>query len=56
MIQQVLIVILFLAALFHVARLVYKSFHAKTGCSTGCGKCSAIDFSKLEKQLREKGL
>jgi hypothetical protein len=56
MIQQGVIVVLFGGALFFVGRLVYRAFHAKTGCSTGCAKCSGVDFNKIEQQLKEKGI
>ncbi len=39
--QTIIIIILFLAALFYVGRLVYKSLFKNDGCSAGCGKCSA---------------
>jgi hypothetical protein len=56
MIQDIFILVLFTAAVTYLGRLVYKSFQQKSGCATGCGKCSAVDFSKLEKELREKGI
>jgi hypothetical protein len=56
MIQQVLIILLFTAAVAYLGRLIYKSFQAKSGCATGCGKCGAVDFAKLEEQLRQKGM
>lgn len=56
MIQQVIVGLAFIAALFYVGRLVFRAFQAKSDCATGCGKCSAVDFSKLEKQLKEKGI
>jgi hypothetical protein len=56
MIQQILLILLFLAALFYVGRIIYKSFQAKSACATGCGKCGAVDFNKIEKQLKEKGI
>lgn len=56
MIQSILVGIIFIAAVVYVGRLVYKSFVAKSGCDSGCGKCGAVDFSKIEKQLKEKGI
>ncbi len=56
MVQQILIVVLFATALFFVGRMIYKSFQAKSGCATGCAKCSAVDFAKIEQQLKEKGV
>jgi hypothetical protein len=55
MVQELLLVVLFVAALFYIGKTIYKSFQAKTGCSTGCAKCGAVDFDKIEKQLKEKG-
>jgi hypothetical protein len=56
MIQHLIIGIIFLAAILYVARMLYKSFTAKSGCSTGCGQCNAVDFEKIEKQLKQKGI
>jgi len=50
-IQEIIIAIVFLSSLGFVARLVYKSFQAKRACSSGCGKCSAVDFVALEKKI-----
>jgi hypothetical protein len=54
MIQQIIIGAIFLGAVFYVGRLIYRSFHAKS-CATGCGKCNAVDFTKIEEQLKAKG-
>jgi hypothetical protein len=56
MIQSLVVGLIFLLALLYVGRLVYKSFQAKSSCDSGCGKCGAVDFNKIEKQLREKGM
>ena len=56
MVQQVIIIGLFLAAVFYLGRLVIKAFQAKSACTTGCGKCGAVDFAKIEKQLKQKGI
>jgi len=53
-IQQIVIGTLFLTALGYVVRLIYKSLQAKGACSTGCGKCGAIDFDKIEAQINSK--
>jgi bacterioferritin-associated ferredoxin len=52
--QQVLLALIFLGAIAYIGFMVYKSFQAKTGCASGCGKCGAIDFAKIEQQLKEK--
>jgi hypothetical protein len=57
MFQNILIVLLFIAAIAYVGWMVFKSFRGSAaGCASGCGKCGAVDFNKLEKQLKEKGL
>jgi len=53
MLQQVLIVLLFLGAAFYIGRLAYRSFQAKNACQSGCSKCGALDLEKIEKQLQE---
>jgi hypothetical protein len=54
--QQFLLALIFAGALFYLGRLIYKSFQAKSGCASGCGKCSAVDFSKIEQQIKERKL
>jgi hypothetical protein len=56
MIQNAVIAVLFLGALFYVGRMLYRSFTAKTGCDSGCGKCGALDIDKIEQQLKKKGI
>lgn len=51
--QQVIIILLFIGALFYLGRMIYRSFQSKS-CATGCGKCGAVDFDKIEKQLNKK--
>jgi hypothetical protein len=52
MVQQLIILVVFMLAAFYVARLVYRSFGSKSGgCAKGCGACSTIDFNKIKKQL-----
>jgi hypothetical protein len=53
MIQSLIIFVLFAASFSYVARLIYKSFTAKSGCASGCGKCG-VDFSKISQQLEKK--
>lgn len=53
MFQQAAIILLFLAALAYLGRMIYRSFRAKS-CATGCGKCGAVDFNKIEKELNAK--
>jgi hypothetical protein len=56
MTQQIIVFIIFLAAVCYVLWLIYKAFRAKSACNTGCGKCNAVDFEKIEKQLKQKGV
>jgi hypothetical protein len=55
MLQQVIILLIFFAAVLYIARLIYRSFQAKSSCTTGCGKCNAVDFNKIEEQIKSKG-
>jgi hypothetical protein len=50
--QAIIILILFIAAVFYVGRLLYKSLFVKKGCGSNC-KCG-VDFSGIEpgKQTR----
>jgi hypothetical protein len=54
LIQEILLIVAFLAALAYLGQMVYRSFRAKSGCASGCGKCGVVDFAKIEKQLKEK--
>ena len=57
MIQNILVGLIFISALVYLVRLIYKSFApSKAGCASGCGKCGAVDFNKIEEQLKEKGI
>jgi hypothetical protein len=51
-IQAVIIVVLFITAIFYVGRLVYKSLFAKQGCGGNC-KCG-VDFSAIEAGKQSK--
>jgi hypothetical protein len=54
MFQLIAIIILFAGAAFFLCRMVYRSFQAKAACATGCGKCGAVDFEKIEKEISQK--
>ena len=56
MIQQLVLIALFIGAAVYLGRLIYRSFQAKNACESGCGKCGAIDLQKIEKELKAKGL
>ncbi|RDV14421.1 FeoB-associated Cys-rich membrane protein [Pontibacter diazotrophicus] len=55
MVQELIILLVFIAAAFYMGRLVYQSFVAKSGCAKGCGSaCSSIDFKKIQQDLDRK--
>ena len=54
MIQEILLIVIFGAAIAYLARIIYRQFQAKAACASGCGKCNAVDFNKIEKALRSK--
>ncbi|RAU84284.1 FeoB-associated Cys-rich membrane protein [Pontibacter arcticus] len=54
MIQELLILVVFLVAAFYVGRVIYRAFNVKDGCAKGCGSCSTIDFKKIQKELDQK--
>ncbi|NJM24463.1 MAG: FeoB-associated Cys-rich membrane protein [Bacteroidia bacterium] len=56
MIQQIVIGLIFCGAIAYLGRLVYRAFKTETACASGCGKCSAVDFKKIEKELQQRGL
>jgi hypothetical protein len=56
MIQEILLAIIFTGALAYLGRVVYRQFQAKSACASGCGKCSVVDFQKIEADLKSKGL
>lgn len=46
--QVILVGLLFVAALFYIGRIIYRSVSAKSGgCASGCDKCG-VDFSKID--------
>jgi hypothetical protein len=49
MIQQLLVGLVFLAAMGFLATLVVRSFRAKEGCASGCGKCGVAADSATVK-------
>jgi len=56
MIQSIIVMLLFAAAIIYTGRLIYTNFQAKnSGCASGCGKCG-VDFSKIQQQIAKKGL
>jgi hypothetical protein len=56
MLQNILVAIIFITAVAYLLRMAYRTFFTKTECASGCGKCGAVDFSKIEKELKQKGI
>jgi bacterioferritin-associated ferredoxin len=56
MIQAVLVMVVFIGALAYLGWTIYNQLQAKSSCATGCGKCSVVDFQKIEVDLKTKGL
>ncbi len=54
MLQELIIFLIFMAAAIYMARMVYRSFSAKSGCAKGCGSCGAIDFKKIQQEMDKK--
>ncbi|GAB3824974.1 FeoB-associated Cys-rich membrane protein [Pontibacter rugosus] len=54
MIQQLIILLIFLVAVAYMGRMLYRSFAASSGCAKGCGSCGSIDFNKIQKELEKK--
>jgi hypothetical protein len=53
MIQGILTGLIFLAAMVYLGRQVFHSFQARS-CASGCGKCTAVDFGKIEREVRSR--
>ncbi|MFM6948142.1 MAG: FeoB-associated Cys-rich membrane protein [Aquirufa sp.] len=51
--EFVMILLIFLAALFYLGRIVYLQFWGKnsSGCSKGCGSCQSISSDFDQKDL-----
>jgi FeoB-associated Cys-rich membrane protein len=47
LLQEILVALLFVLVVFFLARRMHKGMQAKS-CASGCGKCSSIDFSKID--------
>ncbi len=54
MVQEILLALVFLAALAYIGKIIYRSIKPKNGvCDKGCASCNAIDFKKLEQQIKK---
>ncbi|TPE45525.1 FeoB-associated Cys-rich membrane protein [Pontibacter mangrovi] len=54
MIQHILILFIFLAAVAYMLRILYQTFTAKSGCAKSCGGCSTIDLKKIQQELEKR--
>ena len=51
MVQEIIIGILFTAALFFLGKIVYKTFNQKENCSAGCS-CSSVSIQDIENKIK----
>ena len=51
-IQLIIVLLLFIAAVFYVGRILYKTLTAKKSCGENC-KCG-VDFSNIESPKANK--
>ncbi|MBC3539386.1 FeoB-associated Cys-rich membrane protein [Rufibacter sediminis] len=56
MVQEIIIIFVFLLAAGYLLRLGYKSFFSKeAGCAKGCGGgCSTIDLAKIQREIEAR--
>jgi hypothetical protein len=50
--QTIAVILLFTLSVAWLIRLLYRQFTTKRTCDNGCGKCGAVDFEAIEKQIR----
>jgi FeoB-associated Cys-rich membrane protein len=51
MVQEIIIGILFVLALFFLGRMVYRAFTQKENCSAGCS-CSNVSIKEIEAKMK----
>ena len=56
MVETIIIIMVFLAAVGYLLNVVRNSFNTKNGgCAKGCGgACGSIDFKKIEAEINRK--
>ena len=56
LVQNLLIVLLFLAATFYVGRIFWRAFFTKSaaGCAKGCGACGTLDVDRLQRTIEAR--
>jgi hypothetical protein len=51
--QEILILLIFLAAVVYLVRMFWRQANSnEKSCAKGCGGCSTINPEQLEKQIR----
>jgi len=55
MIQQLLIAALFLAALYYIGRIAWRSWRTKDTCEAGCSKCNVAEIDAMVKNIQKAG-
>ncbi len=50
--QEIIVILIFAAAVAYLGRLLYRNFTSDAGCPSGCGSCSTVDFKKIEQQIK----
>ncbi|MDQ2656265.1 MAG: FeoB-associated Cys-rich membrane protein [Bacteroidota bacterium] len=55
MVQNLIILLLFLAAIAYLGYVIYQNFRMRSGCPSGCGSCG-IDFDKIRRELAKKAV
>jgi hypothetical protein len=53
MVENIIVLLIFLGAVAYVGQMIYRSFRSRSGCSQGCGKC-AIDFDKISRDIQSR--
>ena len=52
--ENIVVLLVFLAAAGYLLRTVRRQFASKQGCAKGCGSCGGIDFKKIEARMNSK--
>jgi hypothetical protein len=54
MFQEIVIGLIFLAAIGYTIRLIVRSFKGKHACASGCGKCAVTDLDQVGKAIHPR--
>jgi len=56
MLENIIILLIFIGACGYLGNLFRQSFFSKSSCSKGCSNCGAkIDVDKIEAEIRKNG-